>query len=88
MKKKWINPQLETLKVLETRTQVPQDATCRHYNWASLTGQGIGPRPEHGECQSTGQANGSQENQDSVHYLPKCPYLQGNYCKLFNSSIS
>ena len=84
MKKEWINPKLETLKVLETRTQVAQDATCRHYNWASLTGQGIGPRPEYGECQSTG----SQENQDSVHYLPKCPYLQGNYCKLFNSSIS
>lgn len=86
MKKVWKNPKLKNIEIKETSTVVPVNATCMHSNWASLTGQGVGPRLEHGECQSTGQANGSQENQDAMHYLPKCPYLKGNYCALYNTN--
>ena len=86
MKKVWINPKLENIKIKETLTIIPADATCMHSNWASLTGAGVGPRLEHGECQSTGQANGSQERQDAMHYLPKCPYLKGNYCGVCNAN--
>ena len=89
MKKKWVNPELKLMNIEETYSMdVPSNATCRHNNWP--TGVGMGPRLEHGECRSTGQANGSQENADPTHYLPRCPYfIEPNYCKLaFGGQLS